>query len=210
MASQTYALTGKKRPTAYLDILNAEVPTLATKKSIADEKVYRDKTLALEAQRQEDHRRISAEELDHAKKAAKTSTLVGLGQMGAAAHFGAKRDKQLLDTINSGGKSKGGNPGTALTGGGTGGAAPTTEAPEFLSKEGAGDVSNWKEGAKNWGDLAAGLGASVIGAELGDQLGIGRTAGGAAAGGLVSYLSSGDPYTATINAVLGGVLGGIF
>lgn len=218
---QQYAVTGRRYRPNYVDIIEAEKRYLPQRKALRDEQIYRDKNFALSERELAEDTRLGREALEANQKASDTSALIGLGQLGTSAYQGRTRDAKLSALLAEGG------------GGGkdvTGVVAPTvspTNYPENSISPGAGVGTEglkptdgiWsgiKGGAKNWGSIASGaLVGGTVGAGLGEKyVPFGgkaerRTIGGAATAGALSYLSSGDPWTAGISAIFGGAIGRI-
>ena len=225
MALQYYGSTGRKYKPDYVGVINANRALLPTIKSLKDEENYRNRLYSLETNRLSQNEQLAKDQLKSSEKASDTSALIGLGQLGYNARAGRLREEGLKQTL-SGGETAGKAPGTVqptvtpeaggspLTfdepykgGGGAAAVADAGKSTDFLS--------GLKTGASNWGDIA--MGAAVggtVGAGLGEKyVPIGgtrekRIIGGAATSGLLSYLSSGDPYTAGISALFGGSIGG--
>jgi len=191
--------------------------TLPRKKALADEEKYRGDVLGLQRLQMDESRRFSEDQLNEQERQGTISSAVGLGNLALSAKQGADRTKstkEILDVVHGGG-------GTAQSG---------TIKPEIdIAKDtvmepgsyatptvtgGSTDfLTGLKEGASKWGDIATGaLAGGAIGSELASKaFGKNTTTkvlGGAAGAGLLSYLSSGDPYTAGISAIFGGTLGG--
>ena len=225
---QFYGLTGRKTKPNYVDIINAQTPYLSRKKAIKDEEAYRNKVLALQESELSQTSVLARERLEAEKKASTRAMGIGLGQLGIETYTGRKRDQELKAIIEGATGGKGAattTPSKAAYGLSDAYDASGNFAadigdklnikPSFFSKEGITDVSSWKAGLSKWGPIAVGaLTGGTVGAELGEKfLPFGgererRIIGGAATAGGLSYLASGDPYTAAISTLLGGAFGG--
>ena len=215
MNTQAFGLTGRKIRPDYVGVINTNAQYLPRKKELADLEAYRNKTLDLETRRLSADEQLSRDTLEANKKSSDTANLIGVGQLGVSTYMGAQRDKKLDEIIAGGG--------------GGGKTAPGSVAPEMKTgTEGWDDISPsttapapaktdlWsglKGGASNWGTIASSsLVGGTVGAGLGEKV-LGkntssRVIGGAVTSGALSYLSSGDPYTAALSAIFGGALGG--
>lgn len=235
MNLQNYALTGRKTRPDYVGVINANLGYLPRKKELADTEEYRKNLLALEEkgldideQRIANETQLAKDALEANKKSSDTANLIGLGQLGASTYMGAKKNKEvkkILDVASGGGGGKSvtgtvpssyGESDAKIGAGGYAADVATTPAvPTAAAPKTTDFWSGVKGGAKDIGTIAA---SSLVGGALGRQLGekyvpIGgqkekRIIGGAATAGALSYLSSGDPYTAGISALLGGAFGG--
>uniref|UniRef100_A0A6M3JG40 Uncharacterized protein n=1 Tax=viral metagenome TaxID=1070528 RepID=A0A6M3JG40_9ZZZZ len=222
---------GRIRRPDYVGVINANTAYLPKKKELADLETYRNRTLDLgnknldlETIRVAEDQRLARDTLEANKKSSDTANLVGLGQLGVSSFQGAQRDKKLDEIIagSGGGGSKAvtgtvaPEPVESVSGSGpqqfdepykAGGASVATAAPKTDFWSGL------KGGASNWGNIASStLVGGTVGAGLGEKV-LGKNAssrviGGAVTAGGLSYLSSGDPYTAAISAIFGGALGG--
>jgi len=221
---QPYAVTGRKYRPNYVDIINTERAYLPRRKELKDLEEYRNKTLGLEATRIANETQMARDTLEANKKSSDTSAMIGLGQLGASAYQGRTRDEKLSAMLGKGGgkdvpgsvvptvgPSSSGTPGIGQGdyGGTVGEGGPGTTMDSVWS--------GLKGGAKNWGSIASGaLVGGTVGAGLGEKyVPFGgqkerRAIGGAATAGALSYLSSGDPYSAAISALFGGAFGGFF
>ena len=220
MNVQSYGTTGRKYRPNYVGAINAMTPYLPRKKELADLEAYRNKTLGLETRRLDTETGFVEDTLEANKKASDTASMIGLGQLGVSAYQGRKRDEGLKEVLSGGGGGKDvsgtvtpdlATAGTGYRGdlGGEGIVPGTTPTPAKT-----GFWSGLKGGASNWGNIAA---SSLVGGTVGAGLGekyvpIGgrkekRIIGGAVTAGGMSYLSSGDPYTAALSAIFGGALG---
>ena len=235
---QYYGLTGRKIKPDYVGVLNAGARNLPAQKQIADEEAYRTKTLAdteayrdksfaLEADRMAQEEKLARDTLKANEKESENATYIGLGQLGVSAFQGRKRDAALKEAITGGGSS----------GKTSGSVAPTVSGDtsaggkESLIPDGdntrtgtmglgsstpsTGVWEGIKGGASNWGDIAAGtLAGATVGSKLGEKLiddtDLGRAAGAALTSGALSYMSSGNLYTAAISSIFGGALGALF
>lgn len=229
---QTYGLTGgpgrKYRPN-YVDIIEARKKFLPQKKALADEENYRNRSFALDERTLEENARIARETLEANKKSADTSSLIGLGQLAITSKQGFDKDKKLNDIISGGGGGKGAT-GTVTPTSPTAGTGDIGDTNPFgpsadnygggkaigSISENAGKTDYWsglKGGASNWGNItSSSLVGGTVGAGLGEKVfgknTSSRVIGGAVTAGALSYLSSGDPYTAALSAIFGGSLGG--
>jgi len=233
MDPQTYALTGKRRKPDYVGVINANTPYLPRKKELADLEAYRSRTLDLETRRLKSEEQLARDALEANKKATDTSSLIGLGQLGISTYTGAERNKKLNEIIAGSGVDTGKTVAgtvaptapTAGTGdiGDTNPFGPSASGDSFGGGKAIGSISEnagktdfWSglgKGASNWGNIASSsLVGGTVGAGLGEKIfgknTSSRVIGGAAVAGGLSYLSSGDPYTAGLSAIFGGTLGG--
>ena len=218
---QPYAVTGRKYRPNYVDIINTERAYLPRRKELKDLEEYRNKTLGLEATRIANETQMARDTLEANKKSSDTSAMIGLGQLGASAYQGRTRDEKLSAMLGEGGSGK--DVSGAVT--------PAVVSDKSFGALGGEDFipgktdasftdnvwSGLKGGAKNWGSIASGaLVGGTVGAGLGEKyVPFGgqkerRAIGGAATAGALSYLSSGDPYSAAISALFGGAFGGFF
>jgi len=214
MPTQAYGVSGRRpRRKNFVDIINARLDagTLARKKDIADTAAHRDQILSLERESLAETSRFNREQLQQSKDAATRSALIGLGQAGLAAQKTGRENSAIRKIIEGTGGGEGPGAKGAIGAAKIGGATDTgSGVRSMLTKDGITNISNWKTGASNWGDILSGtLAGGTAGAQVGEKIGIGRVAGGALASGALSYLSSGDPYTAAISFGLGGALGSI-
>jgi len=219
MNMQSFGLTGRKYRPNYVGAINAMTPFLPQKKALKDEAAYRTKTLDFEKRRLDTETRFSQDTLDANKKAADTSAMIGMGQLGVSAYQGRKRDEGLKEVLSGGGGKEVSGTVTPTAMGKDGGAVKDYDmaAGAGPSSSAVGKTDFWsglKGGAKNYGNIiSSSLVGGTVGAGLGEKyVPIGgkkekRIIGGAATAGALSYLSSGDPYTAGLSAIFGGALG---
>lgn len=224
---QYYGLTGRKYKPDYVGVINANTRYLPAKKSLADEEAYRKRSLDLTSRSIDQSNQLGRDVLEQNQKSADTSALIGLGQLGYSAKTGRARDEKLLNMLEGGGGTEKAPSGTAApeTVSGMQGVDtakdtimdPGTYATPTVAAKPGGFMSGLTQGASNWGDIGmSSLVGGTVGAGLGEKYvpfggrSTRRAIGGAATSGLLSYLSSGDPYTAGISALLGGGLSKIF
>ena len=214
---QAYAVTGRRYRPDYVGLIEAKRRYLPEKKRISDEAEYRKNILALETESQG----LARERLEADEKASTMSSAIGLGQLGLESHYGLKRDTKLAEILEGGGGKVEGAVVPDVSGGTvkdawggeydfSGGVKGVSGAVADTSKTGF--WSGLKTGASKWGPIAASsLTGGTVGAELGEKFiggKEGRIIGGGVAAGGLGYLASGDPYTAGISMIFGGLLGG--
>lgn len=237
IGGQFYGLSGRKIKPDYVGVVNAGARNLPAQKAIEDEEAYRTKTLAdteayrnksfaLEADRMAREEKLARDTLEANEKASEKSNLIGLGQLGLSAYQGNKRDNALKEVLTGGSSGKtSGSVTPTVSGDSTSQSSFDAEqnslSPDSGGSMGLGTSSGsgiWegiKGGASNYGDIAMGtLAGATIGSKLGekyiDDTDLGRAAGAALTSGALSYLSSGNLYTAAISSIFGGALGALF
>ena len=218
---QAYGLTGRKIRPNYVDVINSDVKYLPQKKALKDEQDYRNRSLALTEENMRLNEGLAKDQLDYRKGEDTKASVVGLGQLALETDRGFKKDKALTAMLEGGGGKATGGVEPAVMGdkslGALGGEdfVPGKTDASFLSKEGLTNAEGWKQGASNWGPIiGSSLTGGTVGADLaakafGDNTAT-RVLGGAATSGLLSYLASGDPYTAAISFLGGGAVGGLW
>ena len=226
---QSYGLTGRIRKPDYVGVINANALYLPKKKELADLEAYRTKTLDFENRRLTAEQQLAKDTLEANKKSTDTSNLIGLGQLGVSSYQGAQRDKKLDEIISGSGSGKevAGTVTPTSPTAGTGDIGDTNpfgpSAENYGGGKSIGSISEnagktdfmfgLKGGASNWGNIiSSSLVGGTVGAGLGEKVGgkntISRAIGGGVTAGALSYLSSGDPYTAGLSAIFGTALGG--
>lgn len=221
-----YAVTGRKVPTNYVDIINAQSPYLPALYRQRDEDKYRQQQIELEekglaldeeslAQKERElatMTELEREALEQSKKQARQANLISLGNLGVKAGLGIYGDK-IKDFV--GGTSKEALPTpekisevTALTG-----ASPV----EMVTKGGVSEPMSWTGKATDWGKWGEAITSKDpwIGGTVGtlasrvltdeDDKWYKKAAIGAGAGALTSAVTSGGDLYST---VLGGIFGG--
>ena len=218
---QYYGLTGRKIRPNYVEAINASTKYLPREKALKDEEDYRTKSLNLQTKRIDEETRLAQDAIDANREASDRSAMIGLGQLGVSTYQGAQRDKKLDEILSGGGDKTATGTVTpevvASDKGSIGGEKYDMAAglkPSDTAPAKTDFWSGFKSGASKWGPIATG---AIVGGTAGADLGkkwvpIGgekekRIIGGAATAGALSYLASGDPYTAAISAIFGGGLG---
>jgi len=236
MATQFYALTGKRRAPTYVDEINAQTPYLygAYRQKKADE--YQDKTnqltedqLALERERLTENVRSSnlnldqqAKQLDQQAKQSDRANAISMLGLGGNIYLGVQRNKEMKDLIlgESGGSAPSGSVSKTALGVAPEKAAenlPSTSAtvPAAFSVDKALTPSTWAEPATSLSTWASGVGGGLVGAELGERVGeavgVGgkaeqRVVGGALGGFAADRFLAGGDIYSNIFA---GLLGGV-
>ena len=219
---QMSAVTGIRKKPRYRDIIEAQTPFLPAKYQLKQEEKYRGESLALERDRLAKEEELGLQALEEQEKQAKTSTAIGLGQLGVTGYFAHKQNKALGGL--GGGKEVAKTPWlsksqktTIATPGETFARYKTT--PGFFSKEGLfGETgkAGWGQAATSWAPYAGGATGALIGPKLGEKYLPGgskktkRVLGGAITGaGAGALFSGGDPYSTAISMFIGGI-GGLF
>ena len=218
IGGQIYGLSGRSIKPNYVAAVNSGVAGLGKRKEIADTEEYRKKTLALEAEKMAQNESLARDMLDAQEKETEQSNVIGLGQLGYKAYQGRQRDTALKEVLTGGGGTdkSGGSLSPSFSGNDTMKASDeafTSETPSSfgLGSKASGIWEGVKGGASNWGDIAMGTGVgATLGASLGEKYisknDTGRAIGGAVTAGALSYLSSGNPYTAALSSIFGGGL----
>lgn len=202
MPNQLEAATGRRYPSPYVGAINARSQYLPEYAQLKEANAYNAESLRLEKERIAREQRFAEQQLTEQEKQSKRSALIGAGNLGFSLWSGNKKNK-LLEQSLAGDAAPAGAIAPATK-------TATTAAPGLFS--GATDTSNWVTGAKDLTSLGGGAVAGYfLGDEIGNLLPFGGKKdkefwGGALAGGAASYiLSGGNPYTAVVGAIAGGL-----
>jgi hypothetical protein len=213
MASQLYSVTGKKIPTDYTAIINAQTPYLPAYKKQAQDDAYRMKTLDLQEKALTQNEEMATEQLEQQKKQNRISNLLGVGNLGLKAGLGMYADKgnTTKDVV--------GNLTSPTI------AKPTADMTNYLTAPTAGgvgtgtsvvdkltDMGAWGNAATSYEPWAGGAGGALASRLLTkkDDSALKKGLIGAGAGaGIAAIVSGGDIYKSVLGGVLGGA-GGLF
>ena len=208
---QSFGLTGRRSRPDFVGSINARTPFLGTKKRLEDEEEFRNRTLALQAKRIASEEGLARDRLEAGKKASTTASAIGLGEVGLSSFLGRRRDEKLAEIISGGGGRAEGaaTPSGDFEFGGGGGFGDF----DGITESSGGFIPSLTKGAKNFGSIFAssitgGTAGAVLGERIGGENTLSRVAGGAITSGALGYLASGDPYTAGLSALFGGIIGG--
>ena len=212
---QMSAVTGIRKKPRYRDIIEAQTPFLPAKYQLKQEEKYRGESLALERDRLAKEEELGLQALEEQEKQAKTSTAIGLGQLGVTGYFAHQQKKALgglggaKEVAKTPWMSKVEKPTVTSPGGGL---QPSKITPGFFSKEGLTSKAGWGQAATSWAPYAGGATGIAFGGKLGEKYiprGSERTKkflGGGLTGAGAGYMfSGGDPYSTAISFFIGGI-----
>ena len=225
MASQFYAITGRRSRPTYVDEINAKAPYLRSVVQQKKDDKYNEDIYGLEKEKLAESIRSSNAALALQEKQAKKANALGVVGLGANLWLGSRWNSELKDLIEGESKSN-------LTGGAAktniGGASDVIgmkpgadgvfeAAPKTFSFDKAFTPSTYKDAVTSPSMWASGVGGGLVGAEageaIGESIGVGgtnerRTVGGALGGFAADrWLAGGDIYSNLFAGLVGGVTG---
>ena len=232
---QYSGLVGRKVKPNYVSAINAQTPYLYSMKQANEASDYQDKMLGLREKELAQNKELSdaslalsEDALKQQEEQNKRSNLYSGLNLGANLGLGYMKYKasdpaniySATDSVSSLGKTTGSNlsqdaaTNLADLGEGLNEIGKTSSVSDFLSAEGAGNLSNWAGALTKPKTYLTGLGAGAAGGQIGKSLlgdnDLTGALSGAAVGGLTEYLTGGNIYSSITSGLLGGLGGLLF